>query len=301
MVLAVFATIALSVVLPLLISAVAHDFGWGTFVVGPLAGGFAGALTLKAFGDYAYRFTAQMVGWSLAAGLFVTLVTLREGAVCVLMAAPILVPCWFAGASIGHYLASRVKKPGPLSASVLAVAPFVLVSLAKSTPTVWTDTATTAMVVDAVPDEVWPLISNLKVESEPSSWILRTGVAHPLAVETDGDRRVCRLSTGDMPETIVVSVPGKQLGFRVESTPPTMVETNPFGKVEAAHLSGYYQCRYGEFRLTGLPGGKTLVEGTSRYDCRFEPAGYWRLWTRAVVHAVHREVLGEIARQASGR
>jgi hypothetical protein len=37
-----------------------------------------------------------------------------------------------------------------------------------------------------------------------------------------------------------------------------------------------------------------MVEGTSWYPHGLEPGPYWRWWSDAIVHRIHRQVLGHI-------
>jgi transcription initiation factor IIE alpha subunit len=48
--------------------------------------------------------------------------------------------------------------------------------------------------------------------------------------------------------------------------------------------------------LTPLPGGRTLLQGTSRYRNRMWPVSYWRLWSDAIVHQIHVRVFRHIKR-----
>jgi hypothetical protein len=46
--------------------------------------------------------------------------------------------------------------------------------------------------------------------------------------------------------------------------------------------------------LTALANGHTLVEGTSWYQHHLEPGQYWRWWSDAIIHRIHRRVLTHI-------
>ena len=89
----------------------------------------------------------------------------------------------------------------------------------------------------------------------------------------------------------------KLLRFDVISTPPPIKETNPFGEVHAPHDQDYYQVNWGEFKLESLPGGRTLVTGTSSYQYNLYPAWYWQLITNTVVEQIHVRMMGEIKRR----
>lgn len=73
-----------------------------------------------------------------------------------------------------------------------------------------------------------------------------------------------------------------------------MREWTPYGSLDAPHLHGYLDARQGEFRLTPLPGGSTLLEGTTWYQHGLWPAPYWRLWSDAIIHRIHLRVLNHI-------
>ena len=64
------------------------------------------------------------------------------------------------------------------------------------------------------------------------------------------------------------------------------------------HLDHALVSHRGEFRLTGMPGGRTLLEGTTWYRNHMWPSAYWRLWSDAIIHRIHRTVLEHIRRSA---
>jgi hypothetical protein len=70
--------------------------------------------------------------------------------------------------------------------------------------------------------------------------------------------------------------------------------------VREPHLDGFLIARRGEFRLTEIAGGRTRLEGTTWYQHHLWPAAYWRLWSDAVIHRIHRRVLEHIKRSAEG-
>jgi hypothetical protein len=135
------------------------------------------------------------------------------------------------------------------------------------------------------------------IDGQPGP-LFRAGIAYPLRSEIDragiGSARRCVLSTGTMDETVIAWNPPYLLRFRVNSTPTAMHELSPWRDIDPPHLHGFYVSKQGEFRLTELPGHRTLVAGTSWYSHGLEPAGYWRLWSDSVVHRIHRRVLEHI-------
>jgi hypothetical protein len=54
----------------------------------------------------------------------------------------------------------------------------------------------------------------------------------------------------------------------------------------------------GQFSLTGLPGGRTRLEGTTWYQHTMWPATYWHLWSDYIIHRIHLRVLEHIRAEA---
>jgi hypothetical protein len=40
--------------------------------------------------------------------------------------------------------------------------------------------------------------------------------------------------------------------------------------------------------------GKTLLEGRTWFELKVHPSSYWRLWSDAIIHAIHDRVLRHI-------
>jgi hypothetical protein len=73
-----------------------------------------------------------------------------------------------------------------------------------------------------------------------------------------------------------------------------MREWTPYEHVDPAHLHGYFVSKAGQFQLTRLANGHTLVEGTSWYQHGLWPAEYWRWWSDAIIRRIHMRVLTHI-------
>lgn len=156
----------------------------------------------------------------------------------------------------------------------------------------------TSLVVNASPEHVWEHAVEFPEIAERRDWVLRTGVAYPTRTRMAGmglgASRYCDLSTGPVVERVTAWEPPYLLRFRVLSTPRAMTETGLYGPVFPKHLTGYYISKQGEFRLTRLSEGRTLLEGTSWYQHGLWPAEYWRWWSDAIVHHIHMRVLEHI-------
>ncbi|MGH7806185.1 MAG: hypothetical protein ACREQJ_17695, partial [Candidatus Binatia bacterium] len=73
-----------------------------------------------------------------------------------------------------------------------------------------------------------------------------------------------------------------------------MDEWSPDPNLAPPHFADGFTAVRGEFRLTPLPGGRTRLDGTTWYRSRLAPTVYWRLWSDALVHAIHERVLAHV-------
>jgi hypothetical protein len=80
----------------------------------------------------------------------------------------------------------------------------------------------------------------------------------------------------------------------VTTQPPPLEEWSPYARIVPPHLDGYFQSRRGEFRLVPLPSGRTRLEGSTWYEMRLYPDGYWVLFADALISRIHLRVLRHI-------
>ena len=143
---------------------------------------------------------------------------------------------------------------------------------------------TTSVIVDAPPETVWRRVVAFPPLPEPRSMHFRAGIAYPrsatISAGASGAVRRCRFSTGDFVEPITVWDEPRRLAFSVTEQPAPMRELSVWGDVHPPHLDGFLRSRRGEFRLIPLPGDRTLLRGTTWYENRMWPAGYWRTLVR---------------------
>ncbi len=243
---------------------------------------------------------AGAIGWLAACGVLFLMAA--EGALCIVMALPIIIIGTLAGSGIARLITASFHRPqGPVAVSVVLVVPIFLFfdSLNGDLPSV--RSLSTELIIDATPEQIWPHLSKLDLPA-PDFWMFRAGVAHPLEIRTAEQRlgggRECVLSTGTMHEIITEWEPGSRLAFKMLNTPPTMREWNPMGEVQVEHLLGYYECLEGSFYLIPLSGGRTKLVGKSVFQHRFSPRTYWSWWTDLIVSQVHSSVMEEVKRAA---
>ncbi len=146
-----------------------------------------------------------------------------EGIICVVMAAPIGAAIAFVGVVVGYFLARTKAADGTLqSAAWLSI--IVIVALEGWNPPAPLEATTSSeVVINAPAARVWAELHDIRDLPPTENLLFQFGVAHPISTVTDGQgvgaARLCKLSTGDMPEIITVWKPGQELRFKVLSTP----------------------------------------------------------------------------------
>jgi hypothetical protein len=277
-------------------------FGWAIFTGIPFATGVSsGVILRRSGGTFGQAFAAAMT--LIGAVILILSGLLMEGIVCVVMAAPFGAGLAFLGAAAGYFLTRNKTTDGTLqSAAWLAIVAIVGLE-GWNPPAPLEDTTRTEIVIDAPASRVWAELHSIKDLPPTDNLLFRYGVAHPTGTATVGEgvgaARVCKMSTGDMPEIVTVWKPGQELRFKVLSTPPAMRELGFFGQtIDTAHLHSAYASLDGGFRLETLPDGRTRLIGESHYLLNLAPASYWNLWTGQIVRMVQRRVLEHIKQQA---
>jgi hypothetical protein len=159
--------------------------------------------------------------------------------------------------------------------------------------------------VNAPPERVWKHVVSFAELPPPEEAIFRAGVAYPIRAHIEGSGpgaiRYCEFSTGPFVEPIKIWDEPRLLQFSVTANPRPMQEWSPYPNVEPRHLDGYLVSRQGQFRLVALPGGRTLLEGTTWYQHHLWPAGYWQVWSDAIIHRIHLRVLRHVKALSEAR
>jgi polyketide cyclase/dehydrase/lipid transport protein len=152
--------------------------------------------------------------------------------------------------------------------------------------------------IDAPADVVWRHVIAFPPLDEPPALVFWLGIAYPVRAEIIGRGvgavRHCVFSTGAFVEPITAWEPGRRLAFDVTAQPPPLEEWSPYAGLVPPHLDGYFLSRRGEFRLVPLAGGPTRLEGSTWYEMRLYPEGYWVLFADAFVSGIHGRVLRHV-------
>lgn len=264
--------------------------------VAPLVAGFSARITT------AESIRAGMLSLMLV-GIGLVLVAL-EGALCILMAAPLAAAIGFLGSVIGDYIQQRRwKNRAPLLFTVILLLPPSLLTAERE---MGHDHAvrpvTTTVEIDAPPPVVWNRVLSFPELPPPDELLFRGGIAYPVRACIEGSGpgavRYCDFSTGSFVEPITVWEQNRRLAFSVREQPVPLREFSPYGDIEPAHLHGYFVSTKGEFRLIDLGNGRTRLEGTTWYYQKLRPGFYWNLWSDRIIHTIHGRVLKHIKAEA---
>lgn len=225
-----------------------------------------------------------------------------EGLICLVMAAPIVMPLAIAGAVLGKWIAEATHATLGHALPLILALPLMAgaESLSSASPE---RCVLTTIEIDAPPEAVWPHVVSFPDLPEPDDWFFRCGIACPLRARIEGTGvgaiRHCEFTTGDFVEPITAWDEPRRLAFDVRDQPDPMVELSPWRHVHPPHMHDRsLASQRGEFRLVRLPGGRTLLEGRTWYTFDMHPQAYWTLWSDLSIHKIHRRVLAHIARLA---
>lgn len=281
---------------------VLKDYGWSLFLGVPfilpmLSVVIYGAGRELTFGQALY------IGWAWILVATLTLIaTAFEGLICIIMMLPLAIPVVLLGAVVGYFIVGlgphRPRELGKMVAVLFALLPTMFGAEHVTNPPPLQFTCRTEVIVNAPPDRVWKHVVSFTDLAPPSDFLFRAGVAYPIRARIEGTGvgavRHCEFSTGAFVEPIEVWDEPRLLGFSVTSNPSPMQEWNPLFEIHPPHLDGFLISKRGQFELTPLPGGRTLLQGSTLYQHGLWPAAYWRLWSDPIIHRIHNRVLNHV-------
>lgn len=225
-----------------------------------------------------------------------------EGLICMVMALPIgLFFTW-----LGHWVGYQILKNKINGSSTTIILLFLSVPSLMAFENLQGDnenlrSVTTSVEINASPEKVWKNVIAFPQLKEPTEFIFKTGIAYPINATIKGlgvgAVRYCNFSTGSFVEPITVWNEPKLLKFSVDEQPESMKELS-FYNIHPTHLHGYWISKKGQFKLTQLSNGHTLIEGTTWYVNKIKPGFYWTIWSDYIVRKIHYRVLEHIKVQA---
>lgn len=293
-------SVCVAVLFTLFIIYVLGKYGIALFCLLPLFMGTAPALI--------YGYKKQITkGDTFSIGFFTLIIYMVglmifaiEGLICIAMATPLAILLMWLGSFIG-YLIIR-KKPDSSAMSIIILMGMIpIMSFVEKDTTPELRAVTTSIEIKASPDKVWENVVEFPQLEEPTEFIFKTGIAYPINAKIEGKGvgaiRYCNFTTGSFVEPITAWNEPNLLQFDVLEQPEPMKELS-FWDIDAPHLHDYFVSKKGQFKLTKLSNGNTLLEGTTWYYHNITPAFYWRFWSDEIIHKIHERVLSHIKKNA---
>lgn len=222
-----------------------------------------------------------------------------EGLICLFMALMMALPFAFLGGALA-YLVVDIRDTRNAIAGALLLLPILAPQEMKLHRGPEHFQVRSSIEIAARPERVWEhVIAFSEINEKPDSPILRSGIAYPIHATISGRGvgavRECIFTTGAFEEPIDVWDAPNRLHFTVAKQPPVVHEMSWVPDLQPQHITQeYLRSRQGQFVLTQLPDGRTLLEGTTWYDLQYWPSSYWHLWSDAIIHRIHLRVLEHI-------
>ena len=218
-----------------------------------------------------------------------------EGAICLVMAAPLLLPIGAAGGVLGKAIADATRRP---QAELLAAV--LLLPLWAGGESLWPRSSeylvASSTEVDAPPEAVWLHVVDFPELPAQRPWYFRWGISCPERARIEGHGpgaiRYCEFTTGAFVEPITAWEEPHRLAFNVTEQPAPMFELSFYADVHPPHLSDYLRSTHGEFRLVPLPHGRTRLEGRTWYRLDMYPQWYFTVWSDLLIHRIHERSAG---------
>lgn len=284
-------------------SLVLGSYGSGLFLATPFVVGITTAYLANRDRDIGARPTATLVSASIGLGGLALLGLAIEGAICLIMALPLIAVMAWLGAFIGRALASG-RRDGRATLTSVAVLPMMLLTDHIAPPHVGF-VSVESIEVRASPAAVWGSVVHMGPIPDAPRAPFRWGLAYPMRGQIIGSGvgaiRRGVFSTGIAYERVTEWQPGQKLSFVVLSDPPMMAELTPYAHVNPPHLSGYFRTRDALFTITPLPNGRTRLTLTTHHELDLAPAVYWTPIAQWAVHENKRRVLAHFRDQAEAR
>jgi hypothetical protein len=294
-----FITSAFGGIMVLISTDLFRSYGGYLFVGLPFCLGFLSTLLYAPDHKVSFKEDVGIAAFSVFVMAFVMSVCYMEGVICILMAMPIAMVL----AAFGVICARAIRKPyrnykGTQLLLMLILLPSLMgfESAVGLKPTEWH--VTSSVVIKAVPEKVWKTVIAFPDITEPKELIFKWGISYLTHATIEGRgvgaMRRCHFNTGDFLEPITQWDEPKVLGFGVISEPEPMTELSFYSGLRPPHLDGYFVSNRGQFKLTPLSDGSTLLEGTTWYTHAIWPETYWHLWSDEIIHRIHLRVLNHI-------
>lgn len=296
-----FAGVALTVAAVALSTLVFGRYGYGLFLISPFVVGFATAAVANRRHDIGAHGTTSLVLRTVAVAGVALMAVALEGAVCLVMAAPIALPMVWLGGALGRGVAINWLNPARQTLASVTILPAIMAGEVLLAPMVAFETRN-VIAIAAPPARVWDAIVKMEHIDGPPPIGASLGIAYPLGAtlvgEGVGATRLGAFSTGTAIERVTEWDAGRKLAFIVLQDVPSMRELSPYADLHVPHSTGYFSTRETSFELVARQDGRTdLIERTS-HTLKLEPVLYWLPLAQVMVSQNNVRILQWIKRRA---
>ena len=280
-----------------------RDYAWGLFIWLPTVMGATSSLMLSYKKEVKKDDLFNIAFISLFVFCGGLLLFAWEGLICMIMALPIgAFFTWLGYRIVYEIIKSKLHGSSPTAIILLIISVPSLMAFEKAKQDKeQIRSVVTSIEINATPEQVWKNVISFPQLEDPTEFIFKTGIAFPINATINGEGvgavRHCNFSTGSFVEPITVWDEPRLLKFSVVDQPEPMKELSLYD-IHPNHLHGYWVSKEGQFKLTQLANGHTLLEGTTWYVNKIKPEFYWTLWSDYIVHKIHTRVLEHIKTEA---
>lgn len=297
--------IAISIAFTILLSVTSIEFfsqyGWNLFLFTPFICGSICSIIYNRKGDRKFGETVSVSFLAGCLSLLTFLLMGLEGVICLVMAAPIMLPCFLLGGVVGYKLShlSAFRSGGPASLIlILVLSPVMMGFEAAFSPESELREVSTRVNINGTAEDVWREVIAFSEIPPPTEFLFRTGIAYPVSARIEGEGvgavRHCNFSTGPFIEPITHWEEPRRLAFDVVSQPEPMVEISPYAGIHPPHLDWAVQSERGEFLIETSGDGEIILRGTTWYRIRMAPEPYWSWISDRIIEKIHLRVLHHI-------
>ena len=295
---AIGANSIITVLLVLFSIEILDEYGIILFMLVPMGLGTVSSAVYGHFKERSKKESIKVSFLTLLVACLLLLIFKIEGILCVVMASPFVAVFVLIGALLGHDIQRRIKTDimGMFSINLLVV-PLLMTAESRFFESDGNlIEAKTSMVINAPIQKIWENVVEFPDIPEPREWIFQTGIAYPTSSEIvgvgTGAIRYCEFTTGRFVEPIHIWNAPYHMQFTVQEQ-PIPLKRMLYEEVPT-NMYKYFVSTKGEFKLTELEDGTVLLEGTTWYYHKIKPAGYWKIWSKNIIHAIHGRVLNHI-------
>lgn len=276
-----------------------RDYTFGLFIWLPTVLGVQSTM-IYGFKNEVNRRVLRNISYITLAVFSLGLLTFAmEGIICILMAAPVGLLFTYIGHWIGYVIIKG--KVGGNTTTIMIILSLSVPALMAFEHTIKVEDdlrlVTTSVQINAPIETVWKNVIHFSPLDKPKEFIFKAGIAYPVSAQIEGQGigaiRRCNFSTGSFIEPITVWNEPTLLKFNVNNQPEPIKELS-FYDIHPNHLHGYWVSQKGQFKLSVLSNGHTLLEGTTWYVNKIKPGIYWTSWSDYIVHKIHQRVLEHI-------